>query len=202
MALAVNSPLLALSCCRWPRRWLRTSCKRRASDQQTSKPIRGCKQPRGIARSLRKFLESRQFYCTSAHGLRACADAGSIRPPSLRGTEVTLQAAGEARQRGRVGLCQRHFLLLYLPIVEFEVRALRAQQRRQEGDGEISQLTDAQIHRHGVTRRIHAGHDFLFFFFFAVRPQTHRSHEHRRETHIHERNRRYVRWSSCAYRSF
>lgn len=81
----------------------------------------------GLTRSPRKFLESRQFYCTAAHGLRTCADTGSIRPPSLHGTEVTLQAAGEARQRGRVGLCQRHFLLLYLPIIEFEVRALRAQ---------------------------------------------------------------------------
>lgn len=103
-----------------------------------------------------------------------------------------------------VGLCQRHFLPLYLPIVEFEVRALRAQQRRQEGDGEISQLTDAQIHRHGVTRRIHAGHDFSFLFL-TVRPQTHRSHEHRRETHIHERDLRYATSAGArapAYRSF
>lgn len=61
------------------------------------------------------------------------------------------------------------------------MRALRAQQRRQEGDGEISQLTDAQIHGHGVTRRIHAGHDF------TVRPQTHHPHDHLHETHIHER---------------
>lgn len=68
---------------------------------------------------------------------------------------------------GRVGLGQRHFLPLYLPIVEFEVRALGAQQRRQEGDGEISQLTDAQIHRHGVTRRIHAGHHSGFLVVFV-----------------------------------
>lgn len=42
-----------------------------------------------ITRSLRKFLEGRQFYCTTAHGLGEYADTGAIRPPSLRHTEVT-----------------------------------------------------------------------------------------------------------------
>lgn len=115
--------------------------------------------------SERIWASQRWHYCWRQ--LRTIKD---ILPPPLLGGSVTR----------------------YLPIVELDVRALRAQQRRQKRHGEISQLTDAKIHGHGVARRIHAGHIWSYFFLLQSGQKQPRvlsrpPRDQLRATHIHAR---------------
>lgn len=81
-------------------------------------------------RSLGKFLESRQFYCTTTVGLCEYADSEhpSIEPPS----EVTLQPAGETQQRGYFRLYKRNCFFIYLlSSLRCELSALSSEDRKE-----------------------------------------------------------------------
>lgn len=74
--------MLALSCCQWPQRWLRTSCKRRESDHQISKAIRASYKCGSLHEASGNFWKVDSFIVQPPS---ACVSMPivSIRPSSL-----------------------------------------------------------------------------------------------------------------------